>query len=128
MTDAELALEHPHRRAEEVGPLWRRRWVRQMAAYLAVSIGFGVTLFIDQRQDDVACEDRQDGREALRQAVTEAFRPSVGGVDFSEIPTYAGLDEATQRFLDDLGEVLANSDGGTAVRDRILETIPPIEC
>lgn len=103
------------------------RWVWQVLAYLAVTGAFGYTLTEIRDTNAVQCADRRDGREALRATVTEAFRPGTP-TNFSAIPSFADLDPATQRFLNDLADALASGSSRTEVRDRILESIPPIEC
>lgn len=103
------------------------RWVWQLGAYLAIGAGFVFTTGAIAGQAQQQCSDRLDGRAALRATVTEAFRPGTP-TDFSSIPSFAELDPATQRFLNDLAALLSSAEGRTEVRDRILETIPPIDC
>lgn len=102
-------------------------WLRQLLAYVALTGAFGYVVVEIQHTNKVQCEDRRDGRAALRATVTEAFRPGTP-TDFSLIPSFADLDPATQTFLNDLADALSSSSSRTEVRDRILESIPPIEC
>lgn len=106
---------------------WRHRWLWQLAAYLAIVATFGYILDEQQQHNAVQCADRRDGRAALRRTVEEAFRPG-SPTDFSAIPSFDDLDPATQTFFVDLGEILSRGENRTEVRDRILETIPPITC
>lgn len=107
----------------------RARWLRHrgLAAFLALTVAFGYGLHEVQQLNEVRCEDRRDGREALRAVVIESFRSS-SRTDFAAVPSFADLDPETQRFLNDLAELQSQSPSRAEFRDRILETIPPIEC
>lgn len=107
--------------------IWHRKWVHQLVAYLAVTAAFGYLLVQVDQTNDVQCQDRADGRTALRAVIMESFRSS-GGVDFTQVESFDELDEATQVYFINLGEMLAAAGNREEVRDRILATVPPIEC
>lgn len=105
-----------------------RRYNLFVVASLAISLALVIaaTVFVP-RFVDARCQDRQDGRNALRATVERAYEPGAP-TDFTAIPSYADLDPATQRFLDDLALAISEGGDGEEVRDSILESIPPIEC
>lgn len=49
-----------------------------------------------------SCNDARDFRETFAEFLDQSARPSSGGVDYSRLSSFAELDPATQRFLDEL--------------------------
>lgn len=99
------------------------RWMffPPFVAVVALAVG------LDQHREQETCRDIRDSREAIQALVIEATSPG-GSLDFSRIPGFSDLEPQDQRFWTEVGRILASDDDNEAQRQRLLATVPDVEC
>lgn len=112
--------------------LWlRQHWMILGPYLLVVVVACGSSFFAIrgfQHRDEVACQDRRDGRQVLREVVIKATEPGQR-VDLTKIPGFADLDPATRTYISNLSAGLnVSTPDQIPLRDRLLALIPPLDC
>lgn len=103
-----------------------RRWPGTIIFVLCVFLAATV-LIVDQQRESATCRQLSSNREVLQTLVIEATAGGGANLDFSRIPGFEDLEPQDQIFWSNVGRALASS-GDSGARERLLRTVPDIEC